>query len=72
MKLSIIVCKKRGERACLKGCYRVKGPVHLWGLVYIMACQRLHGNLSVLKKVLSFQKRNPHGGLKDHLGRYLY
>ena len=24
----------------------MKGPVHLWGPVYIVTCQRLHGNLS--------------------------
>ena len=38
--------EKRGERACSEGCYCVKGPVHLWGPVYIVTCQRLHGNLS--------------------------
>ena len=28
----------------------MKGPVHLWGPVYIVTCQRHHGNLGGPKK----------------------
>ena len=58
----------------------MKGPVHLWGPVYSVTCQRLHGNLGgpkkvkvskidTLKRVLTITKEDFCTDMTKNLGR---